>query len=154
MQPNSAVLGSHLFAPQHMPSLPGSRAFAHTVPSAQHILPCPSPPQTVQPASRWTGLTQPLPELLLCAHTVYTAQTLRLRSQACVKNQPPLGLFPFTDETTEAQRVERFVQSAKCLIVVERVSHSVVSNSLQTPGLYSPPGSSVHGILQAEYWSG
>ena len=29
------------------------------------------------------------------------------------------------------------------------VSHSVMSNSLQPHGLYSPPGSSAHGILQA-----
>ena len=29
--------------------------------------------------------------------------------------------------------MERFVQSAKYLILVERVSHSVMSNSLQTP---------------------
>ena len=31
----------------------------------------------------------------------------------------------------------------------ESVSHSVVSNFLQTHGLCSPPGSFVHGILQA-----
>ena len=31
----------------------------------------------------------------------------------------------------------------------ESVSHSVVSSSLQTHGLCSPPGSFVHGILQA-----
>ena len=40
-----------------------------------------------------------------------------------------------------------------CLFNVEAalccVSRSVVSNSLQPHGLYSPPGSSVHGILQA-----
>ena len=29
------------------------------------------------------------------------------------------------------------------------VSRSVVSNSLQPRGLYSPPGSSIHGVLQA-----
>ena len=32
-------------------------------------------------------------------------------------------------------------------------SHSVVSDSLRSRGC-SPPGSSVHGILQQEYWSG
>ena len=31
----------------------------------------------------------------------------------------------------------------------ESVSHSVMSNSLQPHGLYSPPGSSIHGIFQA-----
>ena len=31
---------------------------------------------------------------------------------------------------------------------------SVASNSLQPHGLYSLPGSSVCGILQAKYWSG
>ena len=35
----------------------------------------------------------------------------------------------------------------------ESVSRSVVSDSLQPRGYSSPPGSSVHGILQ-EYWSG
>ena len=32
------------------------------------------------------------------------------------------------------------------------LSHSVVSDSLRPHGLY-PPGSSVHGIFQAKYWS-
>ena len=34
-------------------------------------------------------------------------------------------------------------------IETESVNHSVMSNSLGLHGLYSPPGSSVHGILQA-----
>ena len=33
-------------------------------------------------------------------------------------------------------------------------SCSVMSNSLQRHGLCNPPGSSVHGISQARYWSG
>ena len=32
------------------------------------------------------------------------------------------------------------------------LSCSVVSNSLQPHGLYSLPGSSIHGIIQAKYW--
>ena len=33
--------------------------------------------------------------------------------------------------------------------------HSVLSDSLRPHGLYSPPGSSVHGIFyRQEYWSG
>ena len=34
------------------------------------------------------------------------------------------------------------------------LSHSVVCDSLRPPRLYSPPGSSVHGVFQQEYWSG
>ena len=37
---------------------------------------------------------------------------------------------------------------------VESESHSVVSASLQPHALYSPPGSSVHGILQARLLEG
>ena len=36
-----------------------------------------------------------------------------------------------------------------CKMESESVSHSVLSDSLQPHGLYSSPGSSVHGILQA-----
>ena len=36
----------------------------------------------------------------------------------------------------------------------ESVSCSVVSDSLQTHGLYSPPVSSIHGISRQECWSG
>ena len=35
-----------------------------------------------------------------------------------------------------------------------KVKMKVVPDSLLSHGLYSPPGSSVHGILQAEYWNG
>ena len=44
-------------------------------------------------------------------------------------------------------------QIPEVLVSLERynpgivLSHSVVSDSLQPHGLYSPPGSSVHGIL-------
>ena len=42
-------------------------------------------------------------------------------------------------------------QPRSCSLVPESesVSHSVVSDSLWPHGLYSPPGSSVHGVLQA-----
>ena len=36
-----------------------------------------------------------------------------------------------------------------CVCMCVCISHSVMSDSLQPHGLYSPPGSSVHGILQA-----
>ena len=36
-----------------------------------------------------------------------------------------------------------------CVMLCGRLSHSVMSSSLQSHGLYSLPGSSVHGIFQA-----
>ena len=41
-----------------------------------------------------------------------------------------------------------------CVCVCVCVSHSVVSGSSKPHGLYSPPGSSVHGIFQARILEG
>ena len=43
-------------------------------------------------------------------------------------------------------------QQSTNVVLSESVSHSVVSNSLWPHGLYSPPGSSAHGIIQARIW--
>ena len=65
---------------------------------------------------------------------------------------PPPGDFPNPGIEAEsllspALAGEFFTTSATWEVL--SVSHSVVSNSLSPHGLYSPPGSSVHGILQA-----
>ena len=44
--------------------------------------------------------------------------------------------------------------AAWCVFVCVCVSHSMVSGSSKPHGLYSPPGSSVHGIFQARILEG
>ena len=44
----------------------------------------------------------------------------------------------------------RYCASGQILKNYAVLSHSVMSDSLRPNGLYSPPGSSVHGILQAK----
>ena len=56
-----------------------------------------------------------------------------------------LYVFFFTQMFEKGNIINSLLYIGCCLCVC--VSHSVVSNSLQPHGLYSPPGSSVHGIL-------
>ena len=69
--------------------------------------------------------------------------------------QPCIYLYPFSPTLLSHPACHITLSRVPCAIGFlggtesETVSHSVVSDSLQSHGLYSPPGSSVHGILQA-----
>ena len=56
-----------------------------------------------------------------------------------------MKLSPFYRGKTEAKRVDQELRELE----QENESHSVIHDSLQPHGLYSLPGSFVHGILQA-----
>ena len=65
------------------------------------------------------------------------------------QEQPPLATRESNEDPAQPKlKIKKYFFKMHLVIECEGASHSVVFNSVRPPGC-SPPGSSVHGILQA-----
>ena len=67
---------------------------------------------------------------------------IKLPFSPCLSGLPEANLWPTPSKHVDLDRRYN-------LLFLKSVSHSVMSNSFPPHGLYSPPGSSIHRILQA-----